>query len=150
MMKRVFIDTDVILDLFLRREPHHRQALRFFSHLKKKGIEGYTSPIVLANTYYILAKLKSRRYATGKLKKLRNIIRIASVSEATIDAALRAGLKDFEDSIQYHCALEQGLKVLITRNIRDYPQDKLHILLPTEYLKMTVVEPTTEKKSGEN
>ncbi len=139
-MMKIFIDTDVVLDLFLQREPLHREALRFFSHLKKNKIGGYTSPIVLANTYYILAKLKTKRYATEKIKKLRNILGIASVSEATVDAALGSSYKDFEDAIQYHCALESGLKFLITRNIRDYPKEKIHILLPTEYMKMTVEE----------
>ncbi len=137
-MSKVFIDTDVILDVFIRREPHHREALRFFSHVKRAGIEGCTSPIVLANTYYILAKLKTKKYAKEKIRKLRNIIGIASVSEATIDAALQSSQKDFEDSIQYHCALQNGIQFLVTRNIRDYPKEKLHILLPAEYMKMRV------------
>ncbi len=139
-MSKVFIDTDVILDLFVQREPHHREALRFFSHLKQRKIGGYTSPIVLANTYYILAKLKTKRYATEKIKRLRNIIGIVSINEATIDAALRSGLKDFEDSIQYHCALEHEIPFLVTRNIKDYPKEKIHILLPTEYRKMKAEE----------
>lgn len=44
-MPKVFVDTDVILDLFIRRDPHHREALRFFSHMKKNKIQSYTAPI---------------------------------------------------------------------------------------------------------
>ena len=95
---------------------------------------------MLANTYYILAKLKTAKYAKEKIRKLRNIVGIASVSEATIDAALQSSQKDFEDSIQYHCALENKIKFLVTRNTRDYPKEKLHILLPAEYMKMRVEE----------
>ena len=139
-MPKVFVDTDVILDLFIRREPHHREALRFFSHMKKNKIQSYTSPIVMANIYYILAKLKTNRYATEKIKKLRNIIGIASVSEKTIDAAIKSTQKDFEDSIQYHCALENEIKYIVTRNVRDYPKEKIRIVLPNEYVKMTAKE----------
>ncbi len=139
-MADLFIDTDVILDLFVKREPHHRQALRFFSYIKKNSLSGCTSPVVLANTYYILAKLRTTKYAKEKIRKLRNIIGIASVSEATIDAALHSSQKDFEDSIQYHCALDNKIKFLVTRNTRDYPKVPIHILLPTEYMKMRVEE----------
>lgn len=139
-MADVFIDTDVILDLFLDREPHHREALRFFSHLKKNRIEARTSPIVFANTYHILSKLKTMKYATEKIGRLRNLIGIVSVSETTIDTALRSGMKDFEDSIQYYCAREAGIRFLVTRNTRDYPRDGMHILLPIEYRKLMAGE----------
>jgi predicted nucleic acid-binding protein len=55
-MDSVFVDTDIILDLFIRRVPHHKIALRFFSFLKKNAIQGFTSPVSVGNTYYILAK----------------------------------------------------------------------------------------------
>ena len=139
-MHSVFVDTDVILDIFVRREPHHRTALRFFSFLKKRKIQGFTSPIVVANTYYLLAKIRNKRYAHEKVRQLRQLIRIAAIDEEIIDAALKTPYKDFEDSIQYNCAIGNDLKFLITRNVADYPKDKLNILLPDEYMQMTAIE----------
>jgi predicted nucleic acid-binding protein len=59
----VFLDTDVILDLFIRREPHHGLALRLFSRLRRSKTKCVTSPVVVANLYYLLAKLRSKAYA---------------------------------------------------------------------------------------
>jgi len=136
-MHSLFVDTDVILDLFVRREPHHSIALRFFSFLRKRNIQGLTSPVAIANTYYILAKIKNRRYAIEKVRRLRQLIRIATVDQKVIDAALQAPYKDFEDSIQYQCAISNGLGLLITRNVSDYPKDQVKVLLPDEYMTIT-------------
>ncbi len=136
-MHSLFVDTDVILDLFIRREPHHKTALRFFSFLKKHAIQGFTSPVSVANTYYILAKTRNIRYAIEKIRRLTQLIRIARVDQQVIDAAIRTPYKDFEDSIQYHCAVSNGLGSLITRNASDYPKGRLKVLLPGEYMTVS-------------
>ena len=139
-MSSVFVDTDIVLDLFVKREPHHSIALRFFSFLKKRNVQGITSPIVIANTYYLLARIKNKSYAIDKIRKLRQLIRVAPVDEEIIDAAINVPYKDFEDSIQYHCAMSNNLKFLVTRNVADYPKNNLNIVLPDEYMKMASVE----------
>ena len=140
-MDNVFVDTDVILDLFIHREPYHRTALRFFSFLKKNAIQGFSSPVSVANTYYILAKTRNKRYALDKTRRLMQLIRIATLDQQIIDAALGAPYKDFEDSIQYHCALAGGMRILITRNVSDYPKGQLKVLLPDEYMTIRQVRP---------
>ena len=135
-MPDVFVDNDVIIDLFIRREPHHEAALRFFSHVKRAKGRCFTSPIVIANTYYLLAKMKNKRYAMDKIRRLRNLITITAVNEAIIDEVIQSPAKDFEDSIQYHCALQNKVHFFVSRNTVDYPKDKLKIVLPGEYLNM--------------
>lgn len=134
-MNKVFIDTDVVLDLFIRREPHHEEALRLFTCLKKSETGTYTSPLVVANTYYILAKLKDKRYAIDRIKKLRKLIKIAPVDQTTIDAALESPYRDFEDSIQFQCARMNGIQLLITRNTKDYPRSDIKVANPGQYLQ---------------
>ena len=56
--------------------------------------------------------------------------------EALIDSAIGSPYRDFEDSIQYHCALAAGFDTLITRNTRDYPKGGLTIMTPRQYLDM--------------
>ena len=97
----------------------------------------YTSPVVLANTYYLLAKIKNKKYATEKIRKLRKIIGIAKIDEKIMDNAIQTPHKDFEDSIQYYCALGNGIQFLITRNIGDFPKDKLNVVHPIEYMKIS-------------
>ena len=140
-MDSVFVDTDVILDLFIRREPHHKIALRFFSFLKRNAIQGFTSPVSVANAYYILAKTRDRRYALDKTRRLLRLVRIATLDQQITGAAIGTPYKDFEDSIQYHCALASGINTLITRNVSDYPKDQLKVLLPDEYMTIRQVSP---------
>ena len=140
-MDSVFVDTDVILDLFIRREPHHEIALRFFSFLKKNATQGYTSPVSVANAYYILVKTRDRRYALDKTRRLVQLVRIATLDQQIIEAAIGTPYRDFEDSIQYHCALANGNSALITRNVSDCPKDQLKVLLPDEYITIRQVSP---------
>lgn len=136
-MDSVFIDTDVILDLYIRREPHHTEALRLFTQLKRSKTQCFTSPIVLANIHYLLSKIKDKGYAIEKIKKLRRLVSVTTVDETIIDRSLESPNRDFEDSIQYFCALKNGIKCIITRNTRDFPKSEINIVTPSEYLSAT-------------
>ncbi len=135
-MHSVFLDTDIILDLFLRREPHHAIALKLFSHLRRSKTRCVTSPVVVANLYYLLAKLRNKTYALERIRRLRTVLDVANIDKNIVDAALAAPGKDFEDSLQYQCALHNRITTLITRNTRDFPKDKISVLNPTHYLRM--------------
>jgi predicted nucleic acid-binding protein len=137
-MTSVFLDADVIMDFYVQREPHHQLALRLFSHLKRAKTRCYTSAVIISNIYYLLARIENSRYALEKIRSLRKFVSIAPIDEATIDAALSSPYKDFEDSIQLHCAMRNGIKVLITRNVRDYPKAHLLVVDPGQYLSATV------------
>ncbi len=139
-MASVFLDTDVILDLFVRREPHHGTALRLFSHLRGSRARCVTSPVVVANLYYLLAKLRNKRYALERIRRLRRLLSIAAMDETAVDAALAAPHKDFEDSLQYQCALRNDTPTLITRNTTDFPKGRITVLNPTDYLDMVAKE----------
>lgn len=133
-MDRVFIDADVVLDLYILREPHHDNALRLFSELKRSRTPCCTSPVVVANVYYILAKLQNRQYAVERLRRLRKLLSIVPVDQAVVDAALSLPHKDFEDSFQFHCAVQNKIGTLITRNTKDYPSVQLRVVDPVQYL----------------
>lgn len=133
-MNSLLIDSDVVLDLFIKREPHHGVALRFFSYIKKAKQASFFSSIALSNAYYILAKIKGAKYALDKMRKLRKLVSIALVDQGVIDAALSSPHRDFEDSIQAQCAIRNDIRTLVTRNGRDYQKDYLNIVNPHEYL----------------
>ena len=135
-MGSAFLDADVILDLFIRREPHHAEALRLFSRLRRAEFRCGTSPLVIANVHYVLCRIKTKRYALGRIGRLRKLVGIATITEAEIDSAIVSPYRDFEDSIQYHCALAAGFDTLITHNTRDYPKGGLTIMTPRQYLDM--------------
>ena len=138
-MNSVFLDSDIVLDFYVQREPHHQTALRLFTHLKRAKTRCYTSAVVMANAYYMLTKIENTKYALEKMRKLRKLVSIAPLNESIIDAALSFPFKDFEDSIQFQCAIQNGIQTIVTRNSKDYPKDQLKVADPGQYLSAAVL-----------
>lgn len=136
MSLRVFVDADVILDLLLAREPFLPSARALFLLIQKRGIEGYVSPLILANLFYILRKVSSGPEALASLRKLRLILRVLPMDEKTIDLALASSFTDLEDAFQYYAAVERKLDAFITRNKKDYRPSELPVLTTEEFLTL--------------
>ena len=130
MIEKVFVDSDVILDVALAREP-------FFSSSKMvlAMAENNISSNCVANLYYILRKIggdaKSRKFISNIVKYM-NVIEI---NHNNVLEALKSSFSDFEDALQYFSALENDCKCIITRNVLDYKKSKIKIMLPEEFIK---------------
>ena len=135
MNKTVFIDSDIILDVLCKRAPFYQYAAELFTLGDKGKIKLITTSVVIANTFYILRKILGIEKAKELLRKLRIIIGIIPVTEKIVDLALNSKFSDFEDGLQYFTARENGIKMLITRNIKDYKEKDLIIQTAEQYLK---------------
>ena len=132
-MTKIFIDSDIILDLLLKRNEYNSAAELMTGLIDKKYL-GYTTPIVVANIHYIMTKLESKTKSIENIKKLRKFISILSIDEEIIDDALSLGASDFEDSIQYIASERYKMDFVITRNKKDYKKCKLSVLNAQEFL----------------
>jgi predicted nucleic acid-binding protein len=132
MIRRVFIDADVILDLLLARQPFFPAANELFLLIQEERIEAYTSPLIFSNLFYILRKKLTAPEAIAALRKLRLLVRLLPVNERTTDLALASSFADFEDAIQYYAAVSGSLDALVTRNKEDYRAADLPILTAAE------------------
>jgi len=135
-MNKVFIDSDVILDLLAQREPHYLSAARLFSLIDRQEIAAYTSSLVFANLHYLLKKLNSNAFALKSLRKLKTLINILPTDEKVIEQSLNSEFSDFEDAIQYFTAVNNGVAFIITRNKSDYKKSKINVLTAEEFLKV--------------
>ena len=133
-MNKAFVDTDVILDLLAERIPFFHFSAVLFTFAEMKKLELYTSPLILANAFYILRKQLGNNDAKNALRKLRILVHVVDSSESIIDKALNSDFTDFEDAIQYYTALEHGIKIILTRNVRDYKKASVIIQTPEEFL----------------
>ena len=133
-MNKIFVDTDVILDLLARRIPHFHFSAVLFTFAEMKKLELYTTPLIIANTFYILRKQLGNESAKNALRKLRILLHVIDSTESVIDKALNSDFSDFEDAIQYYTALEYGIPVILTRNIRDYKKASIVVQTPESYL----------------
>lgn len=135
-MKKVLIDTDVILDFFFDREPFSQNAARILSLCEKKVIVGYVTPVIVSNVYYLLSQKAKQEKVIEKLKALLSILDILVVDKNSIMVALNSDFKDFEDALQNYAAeLDGTISLIITRNTKDYKKSELGVMSPDDFLK---------------
>jgi predicted nucleic acid-binding protein len=133
-MEKVFIDSDIILDLLLHREPFALPAACLFELGSTEKVQLVTTALILANVFYVLRKSSGNERAKMRLHELRSIVRIVPIDEKIVDFGLSSPFSDFEDSLQYYAAKEHGIPTLITRNIRDYRGSDIAVQTAEEYI----------------
>jgi predicted nucleic acid-binding protein len=136
-MNKVFVDSDVILDLLAQRIPHFHFSALLFTFADMKKLELYTSPTVFCNVFYILRKELGIEKAKSALRKLRLLIKIIDSSEKTIDCALNSEFSDFEDAIQCYTAQNHQISIIVTRNVKDYKSAEIIVQNPESFLCST-------------
>lgn len=135
-MDKVLLDTDVMLDFFFDRKPFSEETSRILSLCEKEELKGFVTSVALSNMYYLLRKTAKHEKVMASLKMLLEIVDLVTTDKATVLEALNSGFKDFEDALQNFSAQNnQGIHIVITRNIKDYKQSKLSVMTPEMYLK---------------
>ena len=131
----VLIDTNVILDILLQREPHYKDEAKINVLSEKGYIRSYISASAVTDIFYIAKKeLKDTDTAFGLLKNLLKTIRVASVTENNIVEALNLKWGDFEDSVQYVAGKSIFAEYIITRNPQDFSKSQIKTVLPKKFL----------------
>ena len=132
---KVLLDTNIILDSAIERQPFVYDSDRIFLLIEQQKLEGYVSASTFGDLYYLIRKAKGRELALNFLTNLANTCQVANVNETTIKMALTANFRDFEDAIQYSTAIINQLEAIITRNPQDYPNVTIRILTPTQLIQ---------------
>jgi predicted nucleic acid-binding protein len=135
-VEKVFVDSDIVLDLLSGRQPHYKYAAELFSLADENSIKLYVSSLTFANVNYILSKQLSSGQSRKMLLKIKALINVLSVNDKIIGLALASDFHDFEDAIQYNTAIENGITTLLTRNLKDFKKAEIAILTAQQYLKI--------------
>lgn len=132
-MKHAFLDTNIIIDFLADRKPFSLQAAKLFNFSLTGNVKIYISAVSYNNTYYILRQFQSNAETLRLLNELFVMTEIADVTKSIIEKALKSDFKDFEDAIQYHCALSLGkIDFIITRNTKDFKKSTITVITPEE------------------
>jgi predicted nucleic acid-binding protein len=133
---KALVDTNVLLDVLLKREPFYMDSARVWSWADSGKIEGFVTAVSVTNLYYIVRKRASHAAAMEMMRAVLGAFTMVACDEALVERAMGAGLKDFEDAVQYQTALAAGVDVLVTRNVEHYPEEGLAVLGPSGFLAM--------------
>lgn len=135
-MKRIFIDTHIILDLLAERDPFYIHSAILFTYIDSGKVRAFVSSLIFSNLFYILRKDNTREKSIEILTKLKSLVTILPVDSKMIESTLQSGFKDFEDAIQYYTAKAGKCNFIITRNIKDFKSSHIDVGTAEDYLKI--------------
>jgi predicted nucleic acid-binding protein len=133
-MKKLFIDTNVLIDLIDKRLPFYNDAATISTLAEKKQLKLAASSISFVNTFYVLSKKLDNKQVVNSLMKYRLICEVSNIDEIIIDKSLISNFNDFEDAVQHYSALHHKCDILITRNKKDFKNSEIPVMTPTEFL----------------
>lgn len=134
---KLLIDTNVVLDVLLGREPFFKAATEVLNLAQRSDVREYVSASAITDIYYIARRqMKDHAAVKDLLKRLLMVVSVAAVSEQEIRNALSLAWTDFEDSVQYSVALLNEMDGIVTRNPADYQGSNIQIWLPEQLLEM--------------
>lgn len=135
-MKKLFVDTNIVIDLLSRREPFYEEAAFLFSIADRKQVEITVSALTIANTSYVLLRQMDSNKAKAILRKLRLIIKILPLDDKIIGLTINDDtFPDFEDGLQYFTAIENDQDIVITRNLKDFKGSRLPTMTAKQFIE---------------
>jgi len=133
-MKKLFIDTNVMIDLIDKRVPFYNDIAIISTLAEEQQLKLVASSLSYVNTFYVLSKNLDNTVVINSLKKYRLICDVSNIDEIIIDKSLISNFNDFEDAVQHYSALHHKCDILITRNKKDFKNSEIPVMTPTEFL----------------
>ena len=136
-MKHIFMDTNVVIDFLADRQPFSLPAARLFDLAVSGKVRIYISAVSYNNIYYVLRQSLTNNATVKLLEELAEMTEITDVTKAIIRQSLKTDFKDYEDAIQYYCALSMPqIDFIVTRNTKDFKKSTLPVLTPAEAIAL--------------
>lgn len=133
---KVFIDTNILIDLLGDRKPYSKFAIEIFKAAEQKKIELYVTANSLATTHYLLKKYIDEKQLRQILEGLLEYLNIVPIDEDTFRKGLKSRHKDFEDALQMVAAAGiPGINCIVTRNLKDFKHSEVEVRSPDEFVK---------------
>ena len=137
---RILLDTNIPIDVVVRREPFFADALKIFELCRKEKIDGVIAAHSVVNMAYILRKNFTTDELREILLRLCKIFQVEAIDLSKLIAALNnRDFSDFEDCLQLQCALNLNADYIVTRNVKDFPVGKISAVTPKELFKILEV-----------
>lgn len=133
----ILVDTNIILDVLLDREPYVKNAQIILTKCADQEITGYLAAHSIPDLFYILRKHYTQEERRNLIKNLCNIFHISDLTAKKIlSAAEREEFTDFEDCLQEECAVEAMADYIITRNPDDFLKARVKVIKPEDFIAL--------------
>lgn len=122
---RVLIDTNVILDVWLAREPFLRDSAQLLSAAETGAITAIICPTTITTLHYLVKRTRGDAKARSLIDSLLQICEVGALQKQDIAVALKSKMKDFEDAVIEAVALESDADLIATRNLADFKRSRV-------------------------
>ena len=137
MVNKILIDTNILLDYLLEREPFFEDAKKVILTCTEGNTKGCIAAHSISNMFFILRKDYDAKERREVLKNLCTIFDVEGIDKTKLLLGLEnEDFSDFEDCLQMECAKSYGAEYIVTRNVADYFTSDVKAILPSEYLDL--------------
>jgi predicted nucleic acid-binding protein len=133
---RVLFDTNVLMDILLRREPFWDESAQVLDQVASGAVTGLICASTVTTIFYLASKEAGKKEAMVQVRSLLGLYEVASVTRAVLDAALNSKSPDFEDAVLAEAAHQAGAQAIITRNLKDFAHSPVRAYTPKQWLAM--------------
>ena len=131
---KLYIDTNVVLDLLQYREPWIDDTLVLFQLAKDKEVELIVSDLTFVNVVYIAGKNFDKQKLKETLIGLKKLVTVVPIGNACVDQALGDDFNDFEDAVQYYAAKRERVDFILSRDEKGFKMSDISVLSVSEFL----------------
>ncbi len=130
----ILLDTNVVLDVLLDREPFSSVAAKLFTFVADGHIRGLLGATTMTTIYYLAQKARDRKTAQHAINNLLQLFQIAPVNASILQSALRLNFEDYEDAVLHEAGKQAGAKIIVTRDAHGFKKATLPVMTPAELL----------------
>lgn len=132
-MIKIFLDTNILVDLIADRKPFSKHAIEIFRSSEENKTQLFTSSLSIATAHYLLKKYVEEKQLRNIIFNLLEFLTVIPVDIEVLQKGLRSSHKDFEDAIQILCASSiVGINFIVTRKTKDFKTSEIAVLTPDE------------------
>ncbi|MCC5834506.1 MAG: PIN domain-containing protein [Opitutales bacterium] len=136
------VDTNVILDVWLAREPHWIESAQLVGQIEEGKLTGYLCPTTVTALHYLGKKVLGEKNARALLSELLDLFEVATLTPAIFRDALNSSIVDFEDAVIEAVSIATEVDLIATRNLKDFRKSRIEAKSPSQIPGVvTVAEP---------
>lgn len=128
------VDTNVVLDVMLRREPHLTASSAVMAAVETGRCGGLLCATTITTIHYIAGRKIGRRASLESIAALMSIFGVAAVNQAVLGSALSRNMADFEDAVMHDAAIQAEANCIVTRNINDFVAAQIPVYSPDQFM----------------
>jgi predicted nucleic acid-binding protein len=135
-LRQALIDTNVVLDVLLDRQPHVVASAAVWAATETGLARGFLASHAITTIHYLVRKELGLARAKRTISSILRVFDVATVDGAVLQEALQLSLPDFEDSVTAAAAQLAGCDFIVTRDPKGFRGSPIRPLTPEAFLPL--------------